>query len=475
MDFNSGVGMPIEKKKNKGLIIGIVIVLLCALLGGGYYYINSTFKVDKFIERNAKLLKSALNIIETENNNNDLLKDDFTFDGKYSVTTTSTDYAFINNLELDIKSSISLNSELADADITIKQNDASISTSLNLEETKLYLSSNEIYTGILTKTIDSNIFKTIKEGLKDNSNISKDDINYIINKTIDYFVESLKEAKLETNYTGINVEYKITVTKEEAKKIENKFKELVKNDERLSKYFNFAEMGMEKADLSTDDLETMDITITIKQNMINRNIEGFEVISGEEKLVGEKDSSGNFTAKIDGKTIFTIKKIAYGYEFTTYDNEKEDYKAVIVIDGKTMNISFSQKDSKDEIKLILKGISKNEMGISISVKIESLEGNFDANIKEENNKTNIIGSVEVKQAKEKTNISFNQTYGKLDTKMEKKVYSNTTRLEDLTDTEMSEIMTNLQEKLSKFKFAEYLTLMLNANQNQDVPDIDLTI
>lgn len=457
-------------KKDKGIKIILILLMILALGGAGiYYYVMNNFDTKAFIRKNATLIKAAVNIVDfTTPESSDILKDNYTFEGNYKLNTTSSELSFLNNIELNVKSDISVENEYLESDVSLKQDDAELSLSAFMESSRAYFSSKEIYQNLLSYDTKHNIFKDIKDSVNDDSKMSKEDINYIINKSVDYFVEALDEADMTTKYNGLTAEYKIVITKDQARRIKDRFETLVKKDEKLSKYYNF----VEKETNNITDIETKEMTIIIRQNMINRLIEGFEVSDGDKKLIGEKDASGNFNVKEDGKVVLTIKKIAHGFETEMFNNDKSAGKLSVTANGKNINIDIKDETSKTEVKLMLKG-NNNELGIDSEIITTEMTIKSNVTIKEEKELTKVNGNINVKIGNNDVTLTFTQSYGKTKETLSKKMHTGATNLEYLEENEKNEIMTNFQTAISKFKFYNYFISSLSNIGNQAISNDNL--
>ena len=158
-----------EKKKNKGLIIGLIIVIALVIVAvGGFLYIKNTYNAKSFLTKNANTLIATVDkTFDALSINDDLLKNiekyDIINDAKITLKSTSSTLKSLNNLEINFNEKMNLNDNFMSLDLGLKQDSNSVSGNLIYTDNKLYVDSKDLYNDMLFVNLDENVFENVDE------------------------------------------------------------------------------------------------------------------------------------------------------------------------------------------------------------------------------------------------------------------------------------------------------------------------
>lgn len=463
---NNIVNNPV-KKKNKGLIIGLVIAIVALLIVvGGFVYIKSTYNAKSFLNKNAKnIIASIDKSFDALSINDDLInnfdKYDMINDTNITLTTSSTTLRSLNNLQISLNEKSNINDNYLSLDLGLKQNNESINGTIVYNNNKIYLNSKDIFNSPLYTTLDKNIFANIEEYVdmvKNFSNIN--DFENSMKNIVKYVTSALEQANMNTKTSGLNVTYTYEINENNYNKVIDKFIELVKNDKTIMSYL---ENDTSILDSLKDSPINIKFEITIK--ILTNEVQSFVL-----------DIEGS---KLEGTKVEKDKYKIVGEDTELYLECKDD---VITITEGTNKISIEISDKKlgltanvenSIIELALQNDKKSStLTANIDVEGVKVKCNIKVNEDSKNNKSDATGKIDITYNNENVVIDFTNKmeYGK--NKITKSDITNAKDFEQLTDSESSTIMLNLYSKLGAFEFFKDISSIIGDIDEPDYSDDD---
>lgn len=443
---NNIVNNPV-KKKNKGLIIGLVIAIVALLIVvGGFVYIKSTYNAKSFLNKNAKnIIASIDKSFDALSINDDLInnidKYDMINDTNITLTTSSTTLRSLNNLQISLNEKSNINDNYLSLDLGLKQNNESINGTIVYNNNKIYLNSKDIFNSPLYTTLDKNIFANTEEYVNMVKNFSNiNDFENSMKNIVKYVTSALEQANMNTKTSGLNVTYTYEINENNYNKVIDKFIELVKNDKTIMSYL---ENDTSILDSLKDSPINIKFEITIK--ILTNEVQSFVL-----------DIEGS---KLEGTKVEKDKYKIVGEDTELYLECKDD---VITITEGTNKISIEINDKKlgltanvenSIIELALQNDKKSStLTANIDVEGVKVKCNIKVNEDSKNNKSDATGKIDITYNNENVVIDFTNKmeYGK--NKITKSDITNAKDFEQLTDSESSTIMLNLYSKLGAFEF-----------------------
>ncbi len=463
---NNIVNNPV-KKKNKGLIIGLVIAIVALLIVvGGFVYIKSTYNAKSFLNKNAKnIIASIDKSFDALSINDDLInnidKYDMINDTNITLTTSSTTLKSLNNLQISLNEKSNINDNYLSLDLGLKQNNESINGTIVYNNNKIYLNSKDIFNSPLYTTLDKNIFANTEEYVdmvKNFSNIN--DFENSMKNIVKYVTSALEQANMNTKTSGLNVTYTYEINENNYNKVIDKFIELVKNDKTIMSYL---ENDTSILDSLKDSPINIKFEITIK--ILTNEVQSFVL-----------DIEGS---KLEGTKVEKDKYKIVGEDTELYLECKDD---VITITEGTNKISIKISDKKlgltanvenSIIELALQNDKKSStLTANIDVEGVKVKCNIKVNEDSKNNKSDATGKIDITYNNENVVIDFTNKmeYGK--NKITKSDITNAKDFEQLTDSESSTIMLNLYNKLGAFEFFKDISSIIGDIDEPDYSDDD---
>lgn len=463
---NNIVNNPV-KKKNKGLIIGLVIAIVALLIVvGGFVYIKSTYNAKSFLNKNAKnIIASIDKSFDALSINDDLInnidKYDMINDTNITLTTSSTTLKSLNNLQISLNEKSNINDNYLSLDLGLKQNNESINGTIVYNNNKIYLNSKDIFNSPLYTTLDKNIFANTEEYVdmvKNFSNIN--DFENSMKNIVKYVTSALEQANMNTKTSGLNVTYTYEINENNYNKVIDKFIELVKNDKTIMSYL---ENDTSILDSLKDSPINIKFEITIK--ILTNEVQSFVL-----------DIEGS---KLEGTKVEKDKYKIVGEDTELYLECKDD---VITITEGTNKISIEISDKKlgltanvenSIIELTLQNDKKSStLTANIDVEGVKVKCNIKVNEDSKNNKSDATGKIDITYNNENVVIDFTNKmeYGK--NKITKSDITNAKDFEQLTDSESSTIMLNLYSKLGAFEFFKDISSIIGDIDEPDYSDDD---
>lgn len=463
---NNIVNNPV-KKKNKGLIIGLVIAIVALLIVvGGFVYIKSTYNAKSFLNKNAKnIIASIDKSFDALSINDDLInnidKYDMINDTNITLTTSSTTLKSLNNLQISLNEKSNINDNYLSLDLGLKQNNESINGTIVYNNNKIYLNSKDIFNSPLYTTLDKNIFANTEEYVdmvKNFSNIN--DFKNSMKNIVKYVTSALEQANMNTKTSGLNVTYTYEINENNYNKVIDKFIELVKNDKTIMSYL---ENDTSILDSLKDSPINIKFEITIK--ILTNEVQSFVL-----------DIEGS---KLEGTKVEKDKYKIVGEDTELYLECKDD---VITITEGTNKISIEISDKKlgltanvenSIIELALQNDKKSST-LTANIDVEGVKAKCNIKVNEDskNNKSDATGKIDITYNNENVVIDFTNKmeYGK--NKITKSDITNAKDFEQLTDSESSTIMLNLYNKLGAFEFFKDISSIIGDIGEPDYSDDD---
>lgn len=463
---NNIVNNPV-KKKNKGLIIGLVIAIVALLIVvGGFVYIKSTYNAKSFLNKNAKnIIASIDKSFDALSINDDLInnidKYDMINDTNITLTTSSTTLKSLNNLQISLNEKSNINDNYLSLDLGLKQNNESINGTIVYNNNKIYLNSKDIFNSPLYTTLDKNIFANTEEYVdmvKNFSNIN--DFENSMKNIVKYVTSALEQANMNTKTSGLNVTYTYEINENNYNKVIDKFIELVKNDKTIMSYL---ENDTSILDSLKDSPINIKFEITIK--ILTNEVQSFVL-----------DIEGS---KLEGTKVEKDKYKIVGEDTELYLECKDD---VITITEGTNKISIEISDKKlgltanvenSIIELALQNDKKSST-LTANIDVEGVKAKCNIKVNEDskNNKSDATGKIDITYNNENVVIDFTNKmeYGK--NKITKSDITNAKDFEQLTDSESSTIMLNLYSKLGAFEFFKDISSIIGDIDEPDYSDDD---
>lgn len=440
----------VEKKKNKKLIVIIVIVLLIAILGvGSYLFIRTKIDPSSYLSKLSNDVTSYIdnyfNSFQTLNKN--FTGDEFKLTGNMQFTTDATDLEVLNSYSIDYDFLGSIKQEELQMSLDLLEDDNSLlNGTFYLNNAALYLESLDLYDQILRiSELDENIF-----ALNSDTSYTNDDIINSINNFIKYYFEALKLSDFSSQIEGLyTVRFNFSITDSNIENITNKFNELVESDKILKNLlegnednfsFNFAPVDME-----------------ILVNIFTREIYEFKSDNGVNSLEITKDENEDNKYLIkDGNDTHQLLIQENGITLSLYDEELLTYTLSLTTSDK--NFTFNLTDASNDLELVIR--ETNDSTLNMAFNYENKEDDIGLDLNATINYTNNGYKMEMLEdiivEGEKIGCTITGEYIVGDNLLEKTDLSAYKDIETLTDTEFSEIVENLMEKLANAKILELL-------------------
>lgn len=444
-----------EKKNKKGLIIGLsaMLIVLLAVIGG-IFYIKKTFNASSFLDQSSKKINTFVNeVFEGLEFNKEYLDNIDTYDlineTNIKLTTNSNNLKDLNNLEIGFKTNQSIKNNYLDVDLNLKQDTGVLNGILVIDNSKIYIDSKEIIDKVLTTTSKEDIFGSVNEYTEKLKSFTKNDISSVANNLVKYMFEALKEADINTKFNGLKVTYTYEINDNNKTKINNKFISLIKDDKALSEYVT-------KNSLTIDNIKVI-VEVTVPTN----NVENFSITSSDIKVEGTKIENNKYKVTSGENTYeieITDEKIVIS---GTDENNKPAQAKIEVSNDKTM-IVFTANDMSLDITLDNKDKDTPNIEIKVNVKDLKINGNITLKNDEKNKKNNLSGKISLnyKEYDATLDITSSSNYG--NNLVTKKNYTNATDIENISDEDSLNMMTNLMEKASKFNAYNFIQNLFNS-------------
>ena len=461
---------PKEKKKNKGLIIGLIIVIALVIVAvGGFLYIKNTYNAKSFLTKNANTLIATVDkTFDALSINDDLLKNiekyDIINDAKITLKSTSSTLKSLNNLEINFNEKMNLNDNFMSLDLGLKQDSNSVSGNLIYTDNKLYVDSKDLYNDMLFVNLDENVFENVDEYINQLKNFANiEEFENSLKNLIKYAEVALQEATITTKMSGLDVTYTYEINESNINKIVDKLIEQVKNDKKLMEYFENDTSSLEILKESVQD-----IYVTIKIKLFTNEIESFAFDVNGSKIEGTKTEKNKYKIIGADETVIYLELKDDSYIFTDDNNNKitlvnSKNKLAISANANNSIMELSIENNKDTSTIIAKLDSE---GITANV-------NLKVNQDSKNKKSSVTGTIDITYNNENLtiNLSNNSQYG--NNLISKPNVANAKNYEQLTEDETNVIMFNAYSKLGAFDlFKDLSSIIGNIDNDQGDNDDD---
>ena len=427
--------------ESKGSKIKIVIPILATLIvlllmcGGVFLFINKVFNANYFLEESSKSVSSfAKKVLNGMDINNEYLSDldkyDVVSNTNIKLSSSTSALENLNGISLNLDVNARVKEKYVSMDATLKQDSENIKASAVINNDKVYVESKELFDKMVS--IDSSV--KVEDIISEYSNtIGNYDILEIVNKYISYYFESLKEAKISTEYEGFNAVYTYEINDDNIDKVNDKFMSLIKEDEVFK-------------DIVTEEVISNNISVVIKVKMLTNEVSEFKGVKIDESKYEVTDGENKITLEISSNLLSLSTKI---------DNEEVKVKFEV---GENSS-SFSYKTSDTDILFNLEKLKGNTNKLSFNLVVPSTQENVseykingEISVKNEDKKTSASGEVTFNYSENEVtlNLSSDTEYG--ENLFSRKDVSNFVSENDITVEEVSTIAVNLMTKLMNFRF-----------------------
>lgn len=438
-----------ESKGNKNKIVIPILATLIALLlmcGGVFFFINKVFNANYFLEESSKSVSSfAKKVLNGTNINNEYISDvekyDVVSNTNIKLSSSTSALESLNGISLNLDVNARVKEKYVGLDATLKQDSENIKASAVINNDKVYVESKELFDKVVS--IDSSV--KVEDIISEYSDAFMSyDILEIVDKYINYYFESLKEAKISTEYEGFNAVYTYEINDDNIDKVNDKFMSLIKDDEVFK-------------DIVTEDVIIIpnNISVVIKVKMLTNEVSEFVVKYENEEYKGVKVDQNKYEVT-DGKNKVTLEISSNILSLSTkIDNEEVKVKFEV---GENSSI-FSYKTSDTDILFNLEKLEGNINKLSFNLVVPSTQENVseykingEVSVKNENKKTSASGKVTFNYSENEVtlNLSSDIEYG--ENLFSKKDVSGSINIANVTDEEKSTVMFTAMTKLMRFKF-----------------------
>lgn len=439
MDFRE------KKNKKKGLITGLVVIFIILLLGiFTLFFIKNNYNAEKFLDKTTTNLNNRLNkFIDTIDLTNIIKTEGPTeTTGKIKFETNSIELRDLNNIALEYNASTDYKNKYLDYDLTLTQGEkASINLGFSVDNERLYLRSKDLTNKEYYMDMESDTneqLSNIEELMTSLSEITnKDNIKYIIKSYLNSFNKALKESIVSTKYNGLNVTYTYEINDSNKEKINNTFINSIKNDKKLMDLFKYSEEDLNNMKESFNNCK---IELTI--NMLNNNLKEFKFTIDDNTYHGEKlsDSKIKVTVPNDNNYLeieYDDNKIG----FTYYEDNKSTDQIILESTNDFIKVNYSYDSVTFDLDLSDKALKAN-------LKKEGLTANADFKF-ESNSKQTTTGTIAINVNGDNIKLIINNSINYKD-KITKKDANGATNFENISDEEITGIMSKCYEKLQEF-------------------------
>lgn len=438
-----------ESKGNKSKIVIPILATLIVLLlmcGGVFFFINKVFNANYFLEESSKSVSSfAKKVLNGTSINNEYISDvekyDVVSNTNIKLSSSTSALESLNGISLNLDVNARVKEKYVSLDALLKQNNENIKAGAVINNDKVYVESKELFDKVVS--IDSSV--KVEDIISEYSDAFMSyDILEIVDKYINYYFESLKEAKISTEYEGFNAVYTYEINDDNIDKVNDKFMSLIKDDEVFK-------------DIVTEDVIIIpnNISVVIKVKMLTNEVSEFVVKYENEEYKGVKVDQNKYEVT-DGKNKVTLEISSNILSLSTkIDNEEVKVKFEV---GENSS-SFSYKTSDTDILFNLEKLEGNINKLSFNLVVPSTQENVseykingEVSVKNENKKTSASGKVTFNYSENEVtlNLSSDIEYG--ENLFSKKDVSGSINIANVTDEEKSTVMFTAMTKLMRFKF-----------------------
>lgn len=383
---------PLPKKKNKGLLAGIILTVIVALGALGYFVIYP-YVVKTYLSDPKKVYEATINAAfkNISTTTNDLVHTKGIYNIEGSFSSNMKDLADYTDHTYGINFGIDPEKKNLQAGITLKNEKKNTEHSYfsYIKDGKKYEKFSSyrgyIYSGIANLEETNDFFVSYQELFDTANKVNSEDINYLTNKVSTLLVDSINEDKLSKEDSTVNINgetLKVTNNRYEVdskvlnETIKTIFKGLANDDKALEILAKMSEKTkdeiktMLEADLEDSEENNDDVLIiSIYTYGLKSDIVGFGLTDKEQENelhYYNKDNYFEFKSNI------------------SYDNEetgKKDKTTIEVIGKKDGDITNVSTKVNDEEILTLKVRKWDDKGVDFDYNLNIMELKLNGNIK----------------------------------------------------------------------------------------------
>lgn len=442
----------VEKKSKKKIAIVVLIIgLLLVGSGVGYHlFTKEILDTNKYLTKVNNMLTGYVDNIFDRFNILDTKSDkESKSTGNLSFKTDMEDLEILNSYGLDYSLTSSLEKEEVQFYLSLLEDKKDIlNGTIYLNKDTMYFNSLDLYEKVLGLNLGTNIFEVLKETGTEKLNL--DDINTIINNLIKYYFEAMKLSKPSSEIIDFTkVKYTFELNDNNLEIVENKFLELVKNDDEIGKLFNDEKFYIT---LSKGKFE-------IVIGVINNKLYNLNILSDEEeiRITNDKEEKDKYTITgLDNKINLYVKKDKM--IFKVYEGEELSTLELLFNDKQ---ISIDLVESNNSLNFTFKNIGKDTIGlaVNISIKEDNSEMIVDVNSEIKKNSSGYVSKVlgDFKMDNQKISFSLNDNtiYG--DDLLTSSSFDSYVDINTLTEDNKNLILSNLMKKLEGTKLMDLLS------------------
>ena len=355
-----------KPKKNKTSLVLVILVLLIGLGALGYFVIYP-FIVNRFMSNPKNVFE--VTIKDMAKNINTYIdkapKANALYDINVKFDTNIEDLKAFSGYTYGYRSGIDVDKKLLEASIYMKDpNNTEYSMKTYVKDNKNYLkfSSSDQLIALGDNTVDlAETFKEYEESLNDIST-NNNDIQHVVTKVADLFIESLDEKKLS------NEKSTITYKGDSVNVEKNTY---VMNSDDVVRTMDFILEGLEKDEISKNYLEQDGSSISAMREELKNSKEAFKEIE-ELKIniytAGRKKDVIGYDIEANGQKLMSYYWDDKGYELQIYDMEVSLTTGDVVSDKQIEKVNLVVTGTKDGEKTNVSVKMNNEEVATMVVK-----------------------------------------------------------------------------------------------------------
>ena len=437
----------VEKNKNKkGILIALIVILL--LVAGIFIYIKLNYSASSFLTKSAKNLTSFVDeAYEKINLNEDYINNMDKYDVKENVKLgiDTNILSGAENLELILNENMSIKNNYLNLDLNVNQNDANINAEVTYKDNKMYLESKDVLDKPIYFSEDENTKFDFNNLVSQYQEILKVSNKKTINKLIKYLEKALNESEMTTKLKGLTAEYSYEINETNKDKVVDKFINLIKDDEELSKSLEINDDTVSgiKSNLSNINVLVEIQLFTSKIKTLNVNVNDYTI---EGKLVSKDkykftDSENDYEIEIKDEEVI----------LETYNNDKRLNTVKITNNDDEFKLSVISSDI--ELSMDFKNTNKNNSVLEFTLNSDKIKVSGNLNI--ENNtldkKVNLNGKIDASYDTYKVNLTLDSNLEYGENIVKTKTINDAEDYNSLTENDTNEYSTKIMNKLSKFE------------------------
>ncbi len=192
-------GAPLQKKKNKGLIIAIVVALIVVVACVGIFVVWPMIKKAQITPK--KLYEVTIQSVTKEINStiNDVGHDKTLIDINLAVDSNMPTISSFSGYTFGINAGVDSTEKSLQAGLYMKNSSTEYSLFNYIKDGKKYSrysTDNQLnFLGELSEEESNQIFATLVEAMESQDDVSSEELNYVVNKISTLLIESLDENK----------------------------------------------------------------------------------------------------------------------------------------------------------------------------------------------------------------------------------------------------------------------------------------